>query len=574
MYKKPAPVASTSKRTKKEDKSRKTDNEKPMSSPKKPKEVDKPLPKVSPKTKEAKEKPVPVESPPIQPAIVTTIETNPITEVANQSTVTLEPMEPVVRPQLVNSSINTVNSSIVETRPANEIPSAIKFRISYSKTPANCSDSFKIPTTPNTRDGCANCQHTRNADKLNGSVSTTSSSELPIMANNNREEFYKYLRIDTNPSQEKTSPEPSPTDTLYNHRRSLRVFIQQRQYEFTKTTVDKKDDKSPDKARLKSPSAKSNSPNAEVKGDDEFAGENAKTTNSQAKTPENGKLMKRDEQSNGSVKPLNLIPSNIKQRRSYEPSPTEQNVPNSSSNLLKETENMECDENAAEGTSNGEGSSAVVKSRVVRVPKRKIILPSPMMLTEMFKRYKQCFRQGFAVRQHMRQQTAKRPKKRLSNTMKPPEQLQNVSAEQIVQNDVMHLDDIQPTCEELMNTFSPTSITHSNASTDSAIVVNSHINELNQPKITLTSSNSTQWQQELAKGIDKSQFRNPLDPKHGAVLAILTHSTSSKSDDVIVVVQQSQISYWYSTSKTLSMFGIARYWTKIGDIQRIDEGRQ
>lgn len=588
MYKKPAPVTSTSKRIKKEEKSHKTD-EKPISPPKKPKEVDKPLPKVSPKTKEkTKEKPAPVKSPPIvlppiQPIAVETVEISRNEVAIEQSTCEHhngipEPMQLLFKSQLVNSSMNAVNS-IVETRPADEIPSTIKFRINYNKNTANCSN-FKIPTTPNTSRtmdiGCANCNHTRNADKLNGSVSTTSSSELPIMANNNREEFYKYLRIDTNPTQEKTSPEPSPTDTLYNHRRSLRVFIQQRQYEFTKTTTDKitKDDQSPDKPNSQSSYGNGNSPNADAKHDD-----GTKATNSQNKSPENGKLVKRDEQSNGNAKQLNTISSNIKQRRSYEPSPTESNEPNvqnSSSKSLKETENIECDDrkNAIEGTSNGEGSGTAAISRIVRMPKRKIILPSPMMLTEMFKRYKQCFRQGFAVRQHLRQQSTKRPKKRLGNVLKAPDQVPNGHAEPAFRNDAMHLDDTQPTSEDLINTFSPTSITHSNASTDSAIVVNSHINELCQPKITLTSSNSLQWHQEQINHIDKSQFRNPLDPKHGAVHAILTHSTSPNSDDVIVVVQKSQISYWYSTSKTLSMFGIARSWIKIGDIQRIDEGKR
>lgn len=600
MYTKPAPVFSSSRKSKKEEKSRKTDD-KSTSSTKKPKETketnkspakatpkknEKPLNNAKTNEKSAKSTKS-VKSTKSQKT--TTRATAAAVEVPTKSPATMKPTQspvvertrerlsaiivPVIRPQLVNNRI-------IETREANEIPSAIKFRVSYGKDTPNRSNSFKIPTTPNTSrisdGGCANCsKHSRNVDKLNESVSTLSSCEMPVAANHNQEEFYKYLGIDTNPPHEKLSPEPSPTDAnaLYNNRRSLRVFIQQKQNEFTRANEKSpRDDRSPDKSRMKSPIGKSHSSNGESPNGPQW------------QTPENGK--KRDEQMlNGAIKPIS---SHIKQRHSYEPPSSSDgdgfrpnNVPDGPNNNLsrKETE-TECDahvqQNATDSSSNrvddGSGPSKVT----ARVPKRKIVLPSPMMLTKMFERYKQCFKQGFAMRQGF---VKKRPK-RTSNTNNPQPKVTSTQVQTtekpVETNGELSTDDIQPiinTCEELINTFSPTSITHSNASTDSAIVVNSNVNDtLQQPKITLTQSDSLQWQQDQANHIDKSTFRNPLDPKYGAVLAVLTHSVSPNNDDVVVVIQQSQISYWYSTSKVLSMFGVARSWIKIGDVQRFEEG--
>ncbi|XP_055304817.1 uncharacterized protein LOC129569712 [Sitodiplosis mosellana] len=578
MYTKPAPVFLSSRKSKKEDKSRKTD-EKPSNSTKKTKadtkEAKKTPPKVTPKKNEkpqnrttAKEKsqppPPPVASVPA-PAATPTVEppTKPIV-VERMSAIVV----PVVRPMQP-----LVNNRIVESRPASEIPSAIKFRVSYVKDTSIRSNSFKTPTTPNTSrisdGGCANCsKHSR----LNDSFLTTSSLPPPPATHHNQEEFYKYLGIDTNPSQEKSSPELSPNDanSLYNHRRSLRVFVQQKQGKFTRATNEKspRDDKSLDKAGMRSPMVKSYTSNSD----------STNVYNHKQQTPENGKL--RDEQTpNGAMK---SISSHIKQRHSYEPPSSDgdgsrpNNEPSGSNNnsSLKETD-TECDatkENATDSNRFGDGSGP---SKVARVQKR-IVLPSPMMLTKMFERYKQCFKQGFAMRQGYARRKSTF-KKRSSNNLQPKEtSTQEENAEKPAEINGEHSTDDTPitTCEELINTFSPTSITHSNASTDSAIVINSNINDMTQPTVTLDASNSLQWQQDLANHIDKSQFQNPLDPKHGAILAILTHSVSPNHDEVIVVIQQSQISYWYSTSKVLGMFGVARSWMKIGDITRVQEDKE
>lgn len=460
-----------------------------------------------------------------------------------------------------------VEYNISVSRATNEIPSGIKFRVNYGKEVPIRPESFKAPTTPNTS-GCANCS--MHANKLNESVSSSLSTDMPEMSSNNQEEFYKYLRIDTNPSQEKMAPsEPSPNDA--NNRRSLRVFIQQKQNDFTRSTNDKsfKDDQSP---RLKSPTA-SNSPNI-------------LESNVHNQSLENSKILP---QINGTTKSI-LISSHIKQRHSYEP-PSGLDVdasrPNDIDNILSislsesETE-FDAPKQDAKSIEFGESSDVTV-TKVVRVPKRKIILPSPIMLTEMFKRYKQCFRQGFAMRQQLRKQTLKRNKKRPPNNVIQPNnstnQTEDVDSIKTVETNGInkHQDPKQPsisTCDDLINIFSTTSITHSNASSiDSAIVVNSNVNSLVKPQITLKSTNSLQWQRDRINHIDKSQFRNPLDPKKGSVQAILTHSVSPNNNEIVIVIQESQISYWYSTAKVLTMFGIAYTWSKIGEIPRITEGK-
>lgn len=585
MYKKPAPTTSTSpQKSKKEQKSRKTDDKSPKKakddkeSTKSPakvspaKSINQPMEKISVE-KSAEKAPV-EQSRPDRMTVITR---------------TSSPLDPSPLKLLPRSSI-------IETRPNDGTPSSIMFRISYGKdtTIRTC---YNTPSTSNTINAnpCTNCQHYLGAATLNDSIATNVSADKLVIGGNNREEFLKYLGIDTKPSQEKVSPEPSPTDanSLYNQRRSLRVFIQQRQYEFTKgCEKPAKEEKTPEKRHLKSPSLMKAGGSNEITSNAHFC---------QQRTPENGKKCANVDEisplSNGTMK--TSISNYVMQRRSYEPpSQTDPNRPTEScslsngisSNAHKQTE-MECVASAsaaqainteAENNSNrlGEssGTTTAQDKPVPRVQKRKIILPSPMMLTEMFKRYKQCFKQGFAMRQQMRHQATRRPKKRPNNTVatsKPSagqtsQQPNGTSAEK-------KADDIQTavtTCEDLMHTFSPTSITHSNASSDSAIVVNLNGIEPCPPAITLTSADSLQWQQDRTKHINKSQFRNPLDPKNGTVIAVLTHTTAPEMDDVVIVIQESLVSYWYSTAKVLSMFGVARSWLQIGQIQRFNNGKE
>lgn len=600
----PAPVYSTSSRkSKKEEKTTKKTDNKPSATAKKPKADTKVMAKKSAKVSPPKvvkskekakktEKKTPNDSKKERPPPKNQSKKQP-KKVDNQSKVMN------ITPFVDHSATPfKVSNSIVETRPTDGIQSAIKFRVSYGKEGLNRSGSFKIPTTPNNTKtlmiGCANCgKHSQSIEKMNESVSTNSSLEMHLMSGNNREEFYKYLGIDTNPAQEKSPPIPSPTESnaLYNHRRSLRVFIQQRQNEFSRTN--EKMSKLPseqDDAHGK-PSA-----NGKLNGESILR-----------KTHENGRMcLSGDEmssQTNGIAKSANLISSHIKQRHSYEPtsatigfnrsnaignvcSPLTNH--NDASSAFQETD-IVCNvpANARRSTighaltsnrfgeTSGQTNSDQTRPRVLQ--KRKILLPSPMMLTEMFKRYQQCFKKGFAMRKHQRQTAAKKLRKRPSNTTNLPTESMPMDASNSNANTQPNGTTAQSStmlsCDDLVNAFSPTSITHSNASSDSAIAVNSNVNDLCQPKITLTSSGSLQWKQDAVSHINKSQFRNPLDAKHGAVLAILTHTVSPSTADVIVVIQQSRISYWYSTAKILSMFGVARSWMRIADIVRVNNGK-
>lgn len=575
--------AKKAEKPKKAEKSRKTDEKPKASSSAKKTKADAEKTKRAPNTKKVSSK-----SPP-------KMEKKTPEKVSKQTSKTETPngnekKAAVVQPVKLVKPL--VNKSIIETWPS-EGPSAIKFRISYRKDTSNPSGCITAPSTSNgirlnESVGCANCsKHSR-------LIESVSSTEMPVIVNNKQEEFYKYLGIDTNPPQEKTSPELSPTDanTLYNQRRSLRVFIQQRQNEFTTKTYEKvsKDDKSPDR-RLKSLSSKMGNSNEDLKMSQSPSKE--MRTDASAITP----------QKNGMTdKSSSLISSHIKQRHSYEPTsppdidPSKTNVltngvNRTSQNLLKETENQRDAATAAcavAGQSNsnravGEGSSSTGVVRPRRIHKRRLLLPSPMMLTEVYRRwYKQCCKQGFVMRQHLRQQAiAKRAKNRQLSSLTPQDTSTQRQAldtglpiENVVRNSVANGHLAISNCEELMNTFSPTSITHSNASTDSAIVINNlNINEAIQPIITCNATNSLQWQHDIRNQIDKSQFRNPLEPKHGAVLAILTHSTSPEDNDIVIVVQESQITYWYSTSKILGMFGVNRSWTRVAGIARNNEGK-
>ncbi|XP_031637172.1 uncharacterized protein LOC116349739 [Contarinia nasturtii] len=584
MYTQPGPKY-TSRKSKKDEKSRKTDDKPTSSSPKSkadPKEARKTKASPTKKAKKIQEKSPP--SPPVAklPIPSAKVEQRPIVVNKSPLAVARSPLTATHSPLATNHSPLVTRSPLthsillspvrpllnnVANRPDNEIPSTIKFRVSYNKdTTIRSDNSFKVPTTPNTsfrsmnEGGCANCnKRSRNVDKTMSSPA--SSTEIPV---NNQKEFYKYLGIDTNPPvQEKVSPEPSPNDALYNNRRSLRVFIQQKQHEYTRTST--KDDQSP---HQKSPSTQTcHSPN-----------------NVHKHSPDNGNVFTKSPIVNGGVLKTNVISSHIKQRHTYEPpfmDGDEQhpntNVPTTGKSFNEtETTNTTYDANRFGESS---GSQAVKGQRVL---KRKVLLPSPMMLTEMFKRYKQCFKQGFAIRQQMRHQMVKRVKKRPSNNIQSTEKTSTQTENSTIEintkiNGVQKLNSVQPMNigGDLINSFSPTSITHSNASTDSAIVVNSNVIENGIPIVTVESACSMQCQQDLDNHVDKSQFRNPLDiKKNGAVHAILTHSASPNDSEVIVVIQESQISFWNSTSKALTMFGIARSWMKIGEITRMTEGKE
>lgn len=573
---------------------------------------------------------------------------------------------------------------IVERRPSNGPPSAIKMRVNYNKetppfrasayvaaTPspvaavANC----KLTSTPlngisrlNMSSGCANCSK---YSGMNDSMLTNVSSHHSMMmaasgGSSNREEFLKYLGIDTKPTQEKTaSPQTSPPDAqaaaAYNHRRSLRVFIQQKQNEYTR--MSKSPEKSPSKS-LKSPSR--------TQYNGAAATASASMTNINASPSESMKrgcalnndlrmdsadlLLKSSTLSsslpslplhaNGMLKPIsNLIStSHIKQRHSYDPASAAKSLLTlqTSTAMATSSETQPDAGAAAADVNNGarkptndasnsitnaseapastapnnvirqsthDNSERAIKSpapaakagrrdsldrtRLLRSQKRKVILPSPMMLTEMFKRYKQCFRQGFAMQKQLRQQMkhiAKAPAD--TDALNPsPDTITDVQTTPATNEKQQSMFDAATSSAHMIDTPThdlPDSLLSSmpvnsnnvcSAAPEAQPKTSTPAASLPPPpNVTLTASESIQWNRDLAKRADKLQFPCPLDPRHGAVLAILTHSVSPSEDDVVVVVQESQISYWYSTAKILCMFGIERKWIPVSSIPRVNIG--
>lgn len=508
MYKKPTPAATTTTKKSKKYDSPKTD-EMESNSPNKSKEKVTPnKTKRSPKSVKSTKSAKSVKTP---KSLKSTKSVKTTKSVKKKQTPAKSPTKVAKQPEpstpATNPSTPLVSRrSIVEHRPVDvQSPSAIRYRISYGKE-----------SSPS-HGGCVNCVHPDPA---------ATTIERPALATNqvgtgNQEEFYKYLGIDTNPSQEKPASETSPTDaTLYN-RRSLRVFIQQRQYEFSKSAEKAKQSTSPDQ-RLNS---------SKMSGDQ-----------STEKKRENGKIIPRLVES----PPNSTISSHIKQRRSYEPS--------TSTNQATEANTRQ----------NADVSSRLKTPNETTKIVRRRLLPGPTMITQILKRYKQCLKQDYLSRRQAGRNNAAR-KRKLERANADIAKAVQVNGEEQTNGATA-----SNYTEDLKNAFSPTSITHSNASTDSAIVMHPKANE--KPVVTVSSVGSLQWQQEQANHVNKAQFRNPLSAKKGAVLAVLTHSSSPSDDDVVVVVQESQISYWYSTSKVLSMFGIPRAWHCIGEIPRINIG--
>lgn len=594
-----------------------------------------------------------------------TLTTNPLLQ---QSIESVDASTPLRMPFKTNG--------VIDRRPSNGPASAIKMRINYNKdTPSSsfrasafainhkqCSTPLNGITRLSTANnsGCANCsKYSGLNDSMLTNVSLPQCNMLPMMmASNggscNREEFYKYLGIDTNPSmQEKTTSPPqqtSPSDAAYNHRRSMRVFIQQRQNEFLRLS------KSPDKsAQLQSPPP----PRTKYNGTSAAHNVSASPSDSMKRRCALDNDLRMDAtdlvlstscpamstSANGieaESSASNLISSHIKQRRSYNNQSTvadggnnavnngARNLPN---NLTNSTEHQngaptkvmmdESINDVATGETSSKPSQSPApmnrlnsrrdsldRTRLLRSQKRKVILPSPMMLTEMFKRYKQCFRQGFAMQKQLRQH--------MKNMAKAP--TTDADAQNQLNGSVMADIDLSVTNQQndsradaSVSTANATEFpnlsscdddltdTHLITPSNSSLSVNSKSNNLctdtaaiasvsqvtMQPpppllppppppppssKVTLSSSDSIQWNRDLTKRADKVQFQNPLDPMHGAVLAILTHSTSPSEDDVIVVVQEKQITYFYSTAKVLCMFGIARSWIRVSSIARVVTG--
>lgn len=504
---------------------------------------------------------------------------------------------------------NRPRMAIVETRNPSEIPSAIKFRVSYNKnsspTKVNhqfaCADNTTIngsryhiiDTSPN-RSGCFNCTTT---SQFNSSMSMASPNGMRAISANNREEFYSYLGIDTNPSpQEKTSTEPS-TSIGNQQRRSLRVFIQQNQ--------------------VKSINNKSNEDLRKMPNETKTKKSNSISPNNRSHHLALGIQTVRQNSSEA----LNMISGNttshIQQRRSYEAvSPTKAgpskfngsmadnsgNGNNESNYGLNKTEQyrMRCDakENPLSKSTpnlanmNGNSEQTPSEQRPVRIIRRRAsLLPSPMQLDQILKRYKKCLRQGYAITKQFTKKIRKNPIADKPSTSKATKvgcsvEIVNYSTKDCdfnaVNNHSMnkHSNEqendnanclISSTGCVINNMNSSVSdVPHTNGLLDSDNV-SVHINGVQhvEPLITIDANRSLEWQRDQANQIQTSQMENPLNMKNGKVLAILTHSKAPNQDDILVVIQENLVSYWQRASRVLGMFGASQNWKSIGEITRV-----
>lgn len=524
-------------------------------------------------------------------------------QASNQATTNQVPSQqtPTNRPRM----------AIVETRNPSEIPSAIKFRVSYNKNPSptkvnqqfacadhttlNGSRYHMIDTSPN-RSGCFNCTTT---SQFNSSMSMASPHGMRAISANNREEFYSYLGIDTNPSPpEKTSPEPS-TSTGNQQRRSLRVFIQQNQVK----SINNKSNEDLYKMPNETKSKKSNSISPNNRSHHLALGiQTVRQNGSQALNMISGN-----------------ITSHIQQRRSYEAvSPTKAGPSKFNGNMagsngdgnrtlnygLNKTEQhrMRCDakENplskSTPNLANMDGNSEQTPSeqRPVRIIRRRAsLLPSPMQLDQILKRYKKCLRQGYAITKQLTKKVRKNPVADKPSTSKATEagcsvEILNYSPKlfdcdvNAVNNHSTNKHANEQENESANCLISSTECVtnninslasdapHTNGLVDGDNV-SVHMNGVQHvaPLITIDANRSLEWQRDQANQIQKSQMQNPLNMKNGKVLAILTHSRAPNQDDILVVIQENLVSYWQRASRVLGMFGATQNWKSIGEITRV-----
>lgn len=277
--------------------------------------------------------------------------------------------------------------------------------------------------------------------------------------------------------------------------------------------------------------------------------------------------------------------------------------------------------------------------------KRRHLIRKAINFTEMFKRYKRCLRQGIALKSQLQQTIRRRPprcqsakvvEKSTNSSMEnaphalpgpsvvsesaaPTEKASARTEYQIdddddrkdsnvannLQNVIKNKADLsadviatiiglpstsvkQTTTAAITSyeefTFSPTSITHSNASTDSAIVVSNAgndcvsmgpmlVNAVGQTTTAHTTEAvaSNKCHIEQISSSPKPTMQNPLNPINGCVQAILVHPITAHMQCAIAV-QETAISFWRMTSNVLSIFGVSPAWELIGDIKRLTNG--
>lgn len=264
------------------------------------------------------------------------------------------------------------------------------------------------------------------------------------------------------------------------------------------------------------------------------------------------------------------------------------NPPNEAEKLPKQTERVQSSADA-EAKPPGDESKA-----------RRQAAKKAINFSEIFRRYKRCLRQGVVLKSRLRR---KWPKRRPNSGVDRRARAQNNASVVSVALETspgapsiseVRIIDGQPngvsievkeesaegaqqqmpsSSSELKNrflsppyedfTFSPTSITHSNSSTDSAIVVSNACEGATvfPPSVfDRAATKVVQSQTQIAKPISSTPFGSEC------VEAIITPSDPSRQ--CLVVVQESSVSFWRVAPRYLNIFGQPQAWQCIGHVKR------
>lgn len=240
---------------------------------------------------------------------------------------------------------------------------------------------------------------------------------------------------------------------------------------------------------------------------------------------------------------------------------------------------------------------------------------------EMYRRYKRCLRQSIALKSRLKYQQKQRRRKieKRLQILNSSKEKQNDKRSDVLMETANSSNNVVNNTNDLVqmstnvaasasstnqnslllpydeNTFSPTSLTHSNASTDSAIVVSSNMEAPSLTTVlskTITSCNVfepsvamqgvissplVQIQSSIDKSTDIRYIKNPFnmdtnEPIKAAMILPQTASVSAASD-TLIVVQKTRISFWQMSPRYLNMLGNSRSLELIAETKRYSDGK-
>lgn len=513
-----------------------------------------------------------------------------------------------------------INNAISENSPSS---SAIKLRYDYGKKLSPKSvNNFKVPKTPKEKscDDGVQCFRMTPTMVSNSNLdeqdreSVASSNEVAEIykSKNSREEFYKYLGIDTNPPHEKQSPaSTAETNSSNRMRRSLRVKIQQsianrlaRPIEATNETKNCQNDKNT-KNRLR---------NVESVASNEQNPKRSKRMNEKEIQSPVSKLIKISYNKNSTDRTMNAssttIPKEYKsislvrnsggnttngchvfERRTYNSSidKADQKVMELKSKYVYRSKILanSCSQQInADNNSNENNVSEPIIENITGIKSIKdegTTQPKPYVKTNINrtrrkvlninliqKRYIRYIRRNNILRSHIIKMRLKlnHPKNTAAQLRAPIESYSEIPSNvelQVDQNSVKQniIEENSLKQRPLTNnryleecTFSPTSITHSNASTDSAIADSNGCANSNAEA-------SVKIQQSTSHVSDPIGI-NPFSGER--VDAILQLPNSNHQS--FIVVQETKISVWRMTAQRWTIFGDPQRWQCIGQTER------